>query len=426
MCEACARDLYAVCADCHTLMPIDEWGTCCECITDSEHVDRCQQCHNRIYDRCNYCGRYVRHNDNTLHVHPHNGSTLCAQCYDSLFFECPNCHVVKSESHKCYTDDGCLCKSCFDEKYILCRQCGGTYRRAGFEGDIDDSLCNSCYDRVETWNVRTWAGQADQYSRIGSRRRFGVELETASYNNHRQLHRTTQWGCVYECSTPGLEFVSPILQGDAGLAEIASMCRYARLNRWSVDRSCGLHIHLDLSRDTSEECLHIAYAYRKTYAMWKKFITRKRSENSMCGSPQYELTDIINSDHIDTFAEMRDRFEFVNWRSYLRHGSLEVRMYQGTLGSREICNWIKLHSRFMDVVKLFSFNELDEIFGRSTLTNWKGMWDLIKDNDLMDYWWRKCRNTVTGSGTVFPKLDENGDWETTSSLRARRAREQSA
>jgi hypothetical protein len=120
----------------------------------------------------------------------------------------------------------------------------------------------------------------------------------------------------------------------------------------------------------------------------------------MCGSPQYNAADIRDIEHIEDFVESRDRFEFVNWRSYLRHGSIEIRMYRGSLRGREICNWVALHARFVDAVKDMTFDEIDEAIGAITRKNWIGLVNLIGDPDLLDYWRRKARE----HGTELPAL----------------------
>jgi hypothetical protein len=120
----------------------------------------------------------------------------------------------------------------------------------------------------------------------------------------------------------------------------------------------------------------------------------------MCGSPQYSVADIRTFEHIEDFAELRDRFEFANWRSYIKHGSFEIRIYQGTLNAREICNWIKIHARFIDIVKHMDFDTIDAEIGAQVRTNWRGLCNLIDDTDLLDYWRRKAQT----HGTSLPAL----------------------
>jgi hypothetical protein len=208
------------------------------------------------------------------------------------------------------------------------------------------------------------------------------------------------WGCVYECSTPGREFVSPILQGDQGFDEVEDMCEYADNRGWRVDNSCGLHVHIDARDLSSEELLQVAYAYRKTYPLWKRLVASRRRDNSMCGTPQYDLEDIKAAEHFEDFAETRDRFEFVNWRAYLCHGSIEVRVYQGSLDAQEICNWVSIHARFIDVVKGMTYDEIDEAFGCQARTNWRGLVNRIGDTELLAYW----RINSATVGSALPAL----------------------
>jgi hypothetical protein len=111
----------------------------------------------------------------------------------------------------------------------------------------------------------------------------------------------------------------------------------------------------------------------------------------MCGSPQYTLADIRRAEHIEDFAEMRDRFEFVNWRSYFRHGSLEVRILHGSLNQTEICNWIRLHALFIDAVKDKTYRQLNRLFGTKITTYWTGLCQIIP-SELTEYW--QSRNNM--------------------------------
>jgi hypothetical protein len=191
--------------------------------------------------------------------------------------------------------------------------------------------------------------------------------------------------------------ISPILQGDEGFAEIREICAFAERKAWTLDASCGLHVHIDARDLSSQELLQIAYAYRKSYPLWKRFVSRRRSDYSMCGSPQYSPADVRAAEHFEDFAESRDRFEFVNWRSFLRHGSIEVRIYRGSLNAREVCNWVALHARFIDAVKDLTFDEIDNVLGGITRKNWRGLVELVGDPKLLDYWRRiaaRHKNTL--------------------------------
>jgi hypothetical protein len=228
------------------------------------------------------------------------------------------------------------------------------------------------------------------YNLVGSTRRFGVELETSRCPNHRDLNGQTIWECKRDCSIEGMEFISPILYGDEGLAEIESFCQIAQNKRFAVNSSCGYHVHLDASNESEDSLKAIAYAYRRTYALWCALVPDSRSDNRMCGAPDYDCDEIVAETTFDYFVGRRDRFEFVNWRAYLVHGSIEVRLYQGTLDATEICNWIKIHARFIDVVSRRTFEEIDAMFSGSMEAQYGALTAII-GSDLSAYWFNKSQ-----------------------------------
>jgi hypothetical protein len=185
-----------------------------------------------------------------------------------------------------------------------------------------------------------------------------------------------------------LEFVSPILQGDQGLAEIKTFCRRARELNWRVNRYCGYHVHFDMTNETWQSLRSIAYAYYKTFQLWSKFVSDARSNNPMCGKPDYNdssIKQIACNEDWDYFVGARDRFEFVNWRAYLVHSTLEVRSHDATLKVSAICKWIKIHSRFIDGVKDLTLDEIDILFNGDIEFQFRSL-EMLIGSDLADYY----------------------------------------
>jgi hypothetical protein len=411
MCARCVEDLYTECTDCGTLLRYDDWGECDNLRVGPDERHRCLRCNEVAYATCARCGDRIARDGGEIRINPNNPTEeYCSDCWASLWYNCETCAEVFSQRDAFRSPNGqaVFCEDCFNLSFFRCPTCGGSHSRDDARGWEGDPHCEGCYGNADTWKTQPWSGKASTFELVGSERCFGVELETCQCDDHRELHGKTEWGCVYECSTPGREFVSPILQGDEGFNEIRAMCRVAGQKRWSLDRSCGLHIHIDARDLSSEEMLQTVYAYRATYPLWKRFVSRRRSDNSMCGSPQYNLDDVREVEHIEDFVEARDRFEFVNWRAFLRHGSIEVRLYHGSLNAREICNWVALHARFIDAVKGMTFDEIDAALGRITRKNWSGLVDLIGDPNLLDYWRRKAKR----QGNSLPALWNGKDDET--------------
>jgi hypothetical protein len=223
---------------------------------------------------------------------------------------------------------------------------------------------------------------------IGSTRRYGIELETSECRGFYELKGSTIWECKSDCSIAGKEFVTPVLVGDEGLIEIENFCSIANQRRWRVNHYCGYHAHFDVTRESWESLRSIAYAYRLTYPMWCRFVPEDRAHNSYAGAPEYELdkvASIRSASDWDYFVGARDRFEFVNWRSYLVHGSCEVRSHAGTLNAEEVCNWIMLHAKFIDLASGMTIEELAEKFGGTPAKQFSYFEDCI-GSELADYY----------------------------------------
>lgn len=403
MCERCVADLYTKCADCGKMLRYDDWGECDDLQIGPDERERCLSCDCATFSICTYCDRRTAREGGDVRVNPDKPSEeFCVYCWGRLWFTCTTCNEVFSRQLAFGAPSGnsCHCEECFEQRYFLCSGCRGSFNRDEMRGWDGDPFCEDCYGNADVWKPQPWSGVVGGFERIGSERCYGVELETECCDGYRELHGHTQWGCVYECSTPGREFVSPILQGDGGLEEIRTMCNLAGRHQWTTNRSCGLHVHIDARDLSSGQMLQVVYAYRKSYPLWKRFVERGRGENSMCGSPQYTAMDVRDAEHIEDFVESRDRFEFVNWRAYLRHGSIEIRLYHGSLKAREICNWVAIHARFVDAVRDLTFDEIDNRIGGITRTNWRGLVELIGDPDLLDYWRRRARKV----GNTLPAL----------------------
>jgi hypothetical protein len=168
----------------------------------------------------------------------------------------------------------------------------------------------------------------------------------------------TCFGVKEDGSINGLEFYSPILSGDKGLAEVRKFCRLAKT--FAVDEDCGFHLHIDMRDTDSIQRKRIVYAYRLTFELWQHLVDEDRWDNCFCQGPYYSPEDIARADRPESVSN--DRYEFINLRAFRTHSTYEMRGHQGTLDSKQICNWVKAHLRFVEYVKDFDLPELDKMF----------------------------------------------------------------
>jgi len=205
-----------------------------------------------------------------------------------------------------------------------------------------------------------------------SNRKYGVEIEFAeSFTKANELvlslnavginiqyagytHSTSSnWKMVSDGSC-GYELVSPILSGEAGLQEIEKICQVMNAMDIKVNKSCGLHIHVD-ARDltkTQISKVFLQYAkYEKVFdALQPK--SRRESNNSFCRSIREIAIDYRLGFSKDVFAtynnRINTRYVKVNLEAYVRHSTIEFRQGAGTTNAEKITNQIVLLIGFVE------------------------------------------------------------------------------
>jgi len=328
---------------------------------------------------------------------------------------------------------------CFNLHYTICACCGAFLRRGPrrfrdrsprLDGDcyinprnggVENSnsvLCQQCYGNwqhendsqrrnkgIYYWRPKALDVSIATYKRIGSKRKFGVEIETASCGRHFDLHGKTNFGCKGDCSISGLEFDSPILYGDEGLEYIEYFMEFADDHNWNVDEDCGCHTHYDMRDESDESLFRIAYAYAHTYDFWACFVPRYRRENGYCHELSYTLEDIRNAGQhsFSNWCLDNDRYDYINTGAYNQHITFENRLLEGSLDANDICSWITLHCRFMDHVKKLHFDALDQFFDkppRAIFTALAGIFDNTELTNWMASKSRQYEQPLRGPGSA--------------------------
>lgn len=211
----------------------------------------------------------------------------------------------------------------------------------------------------------------DQNTAAEAIRRAGVAAEVQGYN-----HTTAPIWKVITDSSCGLEAVSPILQGEDGLRQVAAVCQALAAAGAKVDRRCGYHVHADVS---DFELRH----FKNLTKLWIKFEdvldtfqpeSRRGSYNQYCmsnlrtfvratagyqhnGFEQAEacrigFAAIENCNCIDEICNLfGTRFVKLNTAAYFRHRTIEVRHHAGTLNADKATNWVRLILELYETAK---------------------------------------------------------------------------
>jgi hypothetical protein len=98
-----------------------------------------------------------------------------------------------------------------------------------------------------------------------------------------------------------------------------------------INRTCGLHVHLDMRGRAREEVAKIYANLVRAHFVLKNMLPPSRRANTYCR--ENESAD---------FIETADRYRMVNARAYSAHETLEVRSHAGTLDATKILRWVKI------------------------------------------------------------------------------------
>jgi hypothetical protein len=319
-----------------------------------------------------------------------------------------------------------ICMDCFDRSYAFCEECGVTvyrpntgitrsqYGRATTHNG--QTVCGDCSYRIgggrpsdSCWRPKPLEVSVATYDRIGSKRKFGVEIETSRCDDYRLLFGRTSFGAKTDCTVRGMEFDSPIMYGDEGFAVIEEILAYGDENGWRADSSCGCHTHYDMRDESFDQLCSILYAYRKTTELWARFVPSNRRSGSYSHMPEWYTEDVPSAvqrgrnscEDTDSrrFGQVlsnlgTDRYDMVNFGAYFDHRTFEVRMLEGTVDPQTICNWVSVSARFMDAARDMTFDEIDDLFNGDLATQFEALAAIIGDDDLID--WLEARASEFG------------------------------
>lgn len=343
-----------------------------------------------------------------------------ATCTETTTFTCSNCHRERPLSQACLTGtDTRVCFDCFDRHYTRCAGCGelvlreavdstsNYYAPRTIDGDVYCWAC-SCYRQTDygteetvCWRPIPMASPIASYDEIGSTRKYGVEIETSECPRYERLRGNTHFGAKPDCTVDGLEFDSPVLYGDEGLAEIRKFLEFADEHDWAVDDNCGCHTHYDMRGESDESLARIAYAYRICVTMLEALVDPSRVNGEYCGMPRYSLREIRQAFSTPAYigcdfrywCEGTPRYTYVNLYAIDTHNTFEIRILEGSIDAELICNWIKFNARFMDWAKTQTFDDLDTLFSGKSPAE---MVDIAGNAAGMNAWLRQrfthCQN----------------------------------
>jgi len=364
-CESCFDAEFACCDDCGEYFPKGD-------LIDIDGSSYCDSCVYDNFTTCDDCDEYVR-NDDVYHV---NGDDYCQSCADS--YSCRHCGCIESEMeeikgdwycHDCrdsqfivcdhcgdyepvddsYSDDyNTYCSYCYENNYFTCESCCQLY---SYDDSIEHDGCLYCSDCApEDCETRCVGNPitSDSFEVVKSDRWYGVEIETDSGDYE---DTPSQWGIHNDISIDGMELVSPLLQGDAGLDSIREVYHDVRPG---FDSSCGLHVHIDVRDLTEQQRFDVIKAFITTKSKWFGYVDEYRHSHKFCCDevPAPRFNEDWNTYLSRSRREAADcsRYRWCNIESVSDHGSIEIRLHEGSRDIEKVIKWIAMLVNFVSEV----------------------------------------------------------------------------
>jgi hypothetical protein len=172
-----------------------------------------------------------------------------------------------------------------------------------------------------------------------------LDCISEGYNHTTQNH----WKIVTDASC-GLELVSPILSGKKGMenAKCIIDC-LASIEGVTVNRECGIHVHVGASDLTTQGMKNVVMFYAKNqHIIGSVLAPSRRSNNRWCNTLTERYGDTTQLESRLTTAETVNevvtafngtRYQTVNLQAYSRQRTVEFRQHGGSLDSEKILNW---------------------------------------------------------------------------------------
>lgn len=331
---------------------------------------------------CSQCNEGYRDIHSMQHVV--DNEILCSDCFYDRYNYCENCNQVVHESDVYHHDDYPYCQSCYNEHYFYCNECDTSYSLD--EQSNDDNVCINCYNNDDNEGYEN--GNYSQYLKPYSKDNYLVEKDHRAFSCEIECYYKTIDGLKKvanniskhigittdgSLSSKGLEFITPKLSGKKGRKALRKLTNELKNNGFTVDKTCGLHIHLDTEdiKDNYEKIKNIFLFYIAFEPVIFSYLPISRRKNRYCLplTEFYHENEIKKCNNLTCIEQMwyreqslssiegrkkqrydSSRYSGINLHSLLSNGHIEIRYHSGTLIYNKIIKWIELHVAILDYI----------------------------------------------------------------------------
>jgi hypothetical protein len=239
------------------------------------------------------------------------------------------------------------------------RGCHGDYwktvasrRKAGLTSQQVAEVIPSRSSRQ--FGVEIEVGLANRELIVTELRRAGVDASLAGwYDSEGRLCRPQpgQWAVKGEHC--GSEIVSPPLRGEDGHAQVTRVCAALTNARANITSACGLHVHHDLEGCDLETIKRLYESWYNVQYLLEECVSRSRRGGQWSGRISTMMVDRLKEcDSLESVRALSlQRYTCLNMSAYAAHGTVEVRLHQGTRQASQILAWTELGQAMIDVAR---------------------------------------------------------------------------
>lgn len=137
-----------------------------------------------------------------------------------------------------------------------------------------------------------------------------------------------------------------------GFEPLIKLCKVLKDAGCYVNKTCGLHVHLDARHLTVKKVTAIGESIGNALPVLKWLVPESRHKNHYC--------------ELGVSGIRGERYYAVNLTAFRKYKTIEIRLHSGTINAEKITNWIQL-LKLLGAAKLkekiYSFQDLVDIPG---------------------------------------------------------------
>lgn len=187
---------------------------------------------------------------------------------------------------------------------------------------------------------------------------FGIEIEVSDISiptAQAVLNRARLGWSVKPDGTRHVsaEAVSPILSA-SDLGEARTATRALRIAGATVNKQCGLHVHLGADEYGLNGLANLVWNWNLAHDTIGALVAKSRLNNRFCVPVHLaELDEQVNRVENGTIRNigLNGRYRSLNLDAYQNHGTVEFRLHHGTLNGAKVKAWAEFVSALADFSK---------------------------------------------------------------------------